>query len=151
MKKWLYLLFVLMTVNSYGSGPPLFRFYIKNTTGENVLLFYKLSKDFSEGISIEFRDEYSTIRKILENNEMVQVNVSYDVQYEKRYTGEMHFEKGYISIEDFMLIFGDFSFTLLESNKVLYKEDMRQEYIKYTMDNPGKRRHFFVLEIPQEK
>jgi hypothetical protein len=40
-------------------------------------------------------------------------------------------------IKDFMSLFEDFSFTLLESNKVLHKEDMKQEYIKYVM-NPQK-------------
>jgi hypothetical protein len=148
MKKWLSLLFLMIITNIYGSGPPLFRFYIKNITGERAFLHYKLAADFSSALSVEYRNEYSTINKILENKEIIKIEVSYTEQYNKKYSGEMNFEKGYISIMDFMSIFGDFSFALLESNKILYKKDMRQEYIKYTIDNPGEGSHFFVLEIP---
>jgi hypothetical protein len=119
-------------------------------TGESVFLHYKLTEDFSKALSIEYREMYSNIAKILGNNEIMQVEVEYTEQYNKRYTGAMYFTKGYIGIADFMSIFECFSFSLLESNKVLYKEDMKQEYIKYVMYPLLKKKlkHFFVLEIP---
>jgi hypothetical protein len=151
MKNWLCLLLLVNIFNVYSWGPPLFRFYIKNATGEPVFLHYKLAEDFSAGIATEYRDADSNIDTILKNNEILEIEVTHTVQYNKKYTGEMYFEKGYISVTDFMSVFGDFSFTLLETNKVLYREDMKQEYIKYTMDNPGKLTHFFILEVPQEE
>jgi hypothetical protein len=149
MKKWFFLILIVLANKIYASNPPLFRFYIKNTTGERALLHYKLADDISATYSPEIKGIYSNINIMLENNEIIDIKITLSGQYDRRYRGEMYFEKGYININDFLSIFKEFSFTLIESNKILYGKDMKQEYIKYIMNPPKKNlTHFFVLEIP---
>jgi type II restriction/modification system DNA methylase subunit YeeA len=111
------------------------------------MIHYSLNDDWLEYIDEGYLNEITNIYKVLENDELIEIRLSYTTMYNLRYRDELQFEKGYIEISHFMSIFSEFYIALIDSNIFLYKSDMRQGFIKYSIGNKRNDGYVFVLDI----
>lgn len=149
MKRIVIIFLFSTTIFLFGCVPPIGQFYIKNNSGEQIYLQYTLIEDIARNFTEEYRAKYSRVNITLEDGQLFEIRVTSSSLYDLRSNGRMNFWTGWIGIEDFMYIFQEINMTMLASNISLSKEDMKQEYIKYPLDEKGNISMNYILEMPE--